>query len=104
MLSLPYPTEFIWDKGNNEKNEDRHQVTKQECEEAFFVQPSILMSDPKHSNEEIRNLFLGKTLSGRKLSIILTVRENKVRVISARDMSKKERILYAEKTKENTKF
>ena len=85
---------FQWDDGNSEKNWISHQVTKSECEQIFFNQPLILGNDEKHSEIEQRYYALGQTDDGRLLFIVSTVREKLIRVISARDMSKKEREVY----------
>jgi len=85
---------FQWDKGNSEKNWLSHQVTKSECEQIFFNQPLIIGNDEKHSIIETRYYTLGQTDTGRALFIVCTIRENLIRVISARDMSKKEREVY----------
>ena len=85
---------FQWDAGNSEKNWISHQVTKSECEQIFFNQPLIFGNDDKHSEIEQRYFSLGQTDDGRLLFIVSTIRENLIRVISARDMSKKEREVY----------
>jgi uncharacterized protein len=87
-------TGFQWDEGNSEKNWISHQVTKSECEQIFFNQPLIFGNDEKHSKNEQRHYALGQTDDGRLLFIVCTIRENLIRVISARDMSKKEREVY----------
>ena len=65
-----------------------------ECEEVFFNLPLLLQSDDAHSQKEPGYYVLGHTIAGRRLFIALTVREDKIRVISARDLSKKERKIY----------
>jgi len=87
-------TGFDWDEGNSEKNWIRHKVTKYECEEIFFNQPLIVADDLKHSQQETRYYTLGRTDANRLLFIVFTIREKKVRVISARDMNEKERKKY----------
>jgi uncharacterized protein len=87
-------TGFDWDAGNREKNWQKHRVSTGECEEVFFNLPLLLQSDPDHSQTEPRFLVLGQTNAGRLLFIAFTVRQEKVRVISARDMSQIERNLY----------
>lgn len=91
---------FDWDRANIQKNWDRHEVAFYECEEVFFRDPTILL-DPEHSTAEPRFFAMGWTLRGRLLTIIFTVREKKIRVISARDMSRKERKFYG-KIKKNS--
>lgn len=85
---------FQWDDGNSKKNWISHQVTKSECEQIFFNQPLIIGNDEKHSQTERRFYVLGQTDSTRQLFIVCTIRENLIRIISARDMSKKERGVY----------
>ena len=85
---------FQWDEGNSEKNWISHQVSRFECEQVFFNQPLLIGNDEKHSKMEKRYYTLGQTDDGRRLFIVCTVRENLIRIISARDMSKKEREVY----------
>lgn len=88
---------FEWDDNNRTKNWDKHQVSTSECEEVFFNLPLLLADDVKHSQEEKRFYVLGQTNAGRRLFISFTIRKNKIRVISARDMSRKERKIYAKR-------
>lgn len=87
-------TGFQWDDGNSEKNWISHQVSKSECEQVFFNQPIMVGNDEKHSETELRFYALGKTDSERPLFIVCTIRGALIRIISARDMSKKEREVY----------
>ncbi len=91
---------FDWDDGNLLKNELKHGLKWQEIEEVFFNEPLVLLRDCKHSSEkEKRCLALGYIDSGKLLSVVFTIRGDKIRVISARAMSKKERKFYEENTK-----
>jgi uncharacterized DUF497 family protein len=87
---------FDWDGGNKDKNWESHQVTSTECEEVFFNQPLIVADDEGHSASETRYYALGQTVAGRQLFVVFTIRKNLIRVISARDMSRKERKIYQE--------
>ncbi|NOR76595.1 MAG: BrnT family toxin [Draconibacterium sp.] len=89
---------FEWDKGNSEKNWIRHKVMQGECEQVFFNEPIIVLNDVTHSQTENRWFLLGKTDTERLLFIVFTIRGNSIRVISARDMNKKERKNYYEQT------
>ena len=89
-------TGFDWDEGNLIKNWEKHHVSHLEAEQVFFNKPLLVFEDLKHSVEESRWYVLGRTGSARKLMIVFTIRDNKVRVISARDMSRKERTIYEE--------
>lgn len=94
MIDLNQLTGFDWDAGNRDKNWQKHQVSTGECEEVFFNLPLLLGDSPGHSTAETRYLALGQTNAGRLIFIAFTVRNEKIRVISARDMSEKERDLY----------
>jgi len=87
-------TGFDWDQGNRDKNWIRHQVSNGECEEVFFNQPLLVAPDEGHSQHEVRFYALGQTNAGRRLFVVFTVRGSLLRIISARDMSKKERRIY----------
>ena len=89
-------TGFQWDRGNLEKNWIEHKVSYAECEKVFFNQP-LIIPDYKHSKEETRYYALGRTNKGRKLFVVFTIRNNLIRIISARDMNQKERRVYDEK-------
>ena len=87
-------TGFQWDDGNIDKNLLKHQVQNWECEQIFFNEPLIILDDPKHSLSEKRWAAFGQTDAGRLLTIIFTKREKLLRVISARDMNRKEKKFY----------
>jgi len=102
MRVLSEPIAFDWDKGNVEKNLTKHNVTNKEAEEVFSSELGFVFKDESHSASEKRYMLWGTTRVGRKLSIIFTVRDKKVRVISARDMHTKERGEYERKIKTDT--
>jgi uncharacterized DUF497 family protein len=81
-----------------EKNWEQHGVTFWEAEEVFFNEPLVVRADRKHSGSEPRFLALGQSDAGRLLFISFTVRHSLIRVISARDMNRKEARAY-ERTK-----
>jgi uncharacterized DUF497 family protein len=86
---------FEWDEGNSRKNE-QHDVSMAEAEQVFFHSPLLVLPDPRHSEAELRFHALGKTNEGRRLHIAFTLRDagQFIRVISARDMHRKERVIY----------
>ena len=86
---------FDWDDGNIDKNWIKHRVSNSECEEIFFNLPLLLSDDKKHAQHEERYYVLGQTNANRWLFIAFTIRKNKIRVISARDMNRKEERIYA---------
>jgi uncharacterized DUF497 family protein len=85
---------FEWNAGNADKNWDLHQVAQAECEQPFFNRPVLITTDDGHSGRERRYAALGRTHAGRLLTLVFTLREGRVRVISARDMSRRERRIY----------
>jgi uncharacterized DUF497 family protein len=95
MIDLAKIVGFDRDAGNSRKNE-KHGVSTAEAEQAFFNAPLLMIEDTKHSAGEPRFHALGKTDEGRLLHITFTLRSlsQKIRVISARDMHRKERTIY----------
>lgn len=85
---------FDWDIGNKDKNWLKHKVTNDESEEIFYNQSLQIFKDPKHSRKEERFVAYGLTDRSRKLTVIFTIRADKIRVISARDQNRKERREY----------
>jgi len=87
---------FEWDEGNSAKSASKHGVSQTEAEQVFLNQPLALMIDAKHSLAEPRLQALGQTDAGRRLHVTFTLRHGgtRIRVISARDMSRKERNAY----------
>lgn len=81
---------FEWDDANIAKNWEHHRVTPEEAEDVFFHDPFVLRSDLAHSKREKRYFALGQTGAGRRLFVALTVRRRLIRVISVRDMSRRE--------------
>lgn len=97
-------TGFNWDEGNTRKNWIKHGVSIQEAEEIFFNQPLLVAKDERHSQKEERHFALGRTNNGRYLFAVYTVRKYLIRIISARNMSRKERNIYHACEKENPKI
>ena len=89
---------FEWDKGNIDKNK-KHKVEDKEAEEVFFDTKRFIFKDKLHSGTEERFKIIGKTKKKRLLFIVFTKRNNNLRIISARDINKKEVYLYEEKIK-----
>lgn len=87
----------IWDQTKEaSQDQEKHTVNRDETEQVFFNQPLLLLLDEKHSKTEVRYHAYGQTDKGRKLHITFTIREHNtlMRVISARDMHRKERATY----------
>jgi len=95
MIDLAKAIGFEWDEGNSRKNE-QHGVLMAEAEQVFFNSPLLVLPDPRHSEAELRFHSLGKTNEGRRLHFTFTLRDagQFIRVISARDMHRKERVIY----------
>ena len=95
-------TGFDWDENNAEKNWERHQVTPEEAEDVFFHEPLVVRSDVRHSKAEKRYYGLGQTSAGRRLFVVFTLRRRLIRVISIRDMNRRETETYARHEEEKT--
>lgn len=102
MVDWVHVTGFNRDEGNFRKSAEKHGVGQSEAEEVFFNEPLLLLEDAKHRQAEARFHALGKTDDGRLLHITFTLRQSGtlIRVISARDMHRKERAVYEQAKKD----
>lgn len=96
-MKLPRPITFDWNKGNIDKNRESHKVHNKEAEEVFFNKPVKIYRDVSHSQIKERYTVLGITDQNRRLYITFTIRDSKIRVISARDQNVVERRMYEKK-------
>jgi uncharacterized DUF497 family protein len=96
MIDFKQIADFNWDDGNGRKSTEKHDVSQSEAESVFFNDPLIIAEDARHSETEQRFDALGQTNQHRLLHITFTLRQNGtlVRVISARDMNRRERKIY----------
>lgn len=104
MVDQSKTREFEWDHGNLDKSFAKHGVTPKESEEIFLDENVRVATDIKHAQKESRYIAFGNTFTGKTLFVVFTMRSNKIRVISARPASRKERKIYEEKIKESTPF
>ena len=104
MIAWTKVTGFEWDEGNARKSASKHGVTQAEAEQIFFNAPLLLVPDPRHSQREPRHHALGVTDLGRRLHITFTLRQSGtlIRVISARDMHRKERAAYEQAAQDDS--
>lgn len=93
-------TGFEWDSGNADKNWERRGVTQGGSEQIFFNRPVLVAPDLTHSQAEPRYAALGQTSEGRLLTVVFAIRGTLIRLISARDMSRRERRRYEQKNEE----
>ncbi|MCX6613726.1 MAG: BrnT family toxin [Acidobacteria bacterium] len=93
---------FEWDEFNLSKNWVLHRVSNSEAEDVFFREPLLIYPDRKHSQQESRYFALGTTRAGRHLFVAFTIRRKFIRVISARDMTRKESVIYEHSEKANS--
>ena len=95
MIDLARIVGFEWDAGNARKNE-KHGVSQSEAEQVFFDPRLLIVADPRHSADEPRYHALGTTLDRSHLQITFTLGSERtlIRVISAREMHRKERQIY----------
>ena len=98
MIDVSRLVGFEWDEGNARKSIDKHGVSQSESEQIFFNEPLILLADDKHSQKESRYHALGRSEGGSLLHVTFTLRNEAtlIRVISARDMHRKERVVYGQ--------
>ena len=100
MIDLARIVGFDWDEGNRRKSSDKHAVGQAEAEEVFLNEPLLIVEDVRHSGTEPRYHALGMTFLGRRLHVTFTLRADatRIRVISVRDMHRKERARYEQET------
>jgi uncharacterized DUF497 family protein len=100
MIDFQRITGFDWDEGNRRKNFDSHGVADFEAEEIFLGPSLIIAPDLEHSQKEPRWVAYGMTAEARGLTIVFTLRAERtlIRIVSARDMSRKERKIHGQKT------
>lgn len=96
MIDWKQISGFDWDGGNERKNLDKHTVGRFEAEQVFFNEPLLVLADQKHNQTEERYHALGKSDQSRLLHVTFTLRSDDtlIRVISARNMHRKERNTY----------
>jgi len=97
MTTIRKVFEFEWNKGNIDKNK-KHNIIDKETEEVFFDENKVIYKDKLHSKHEKRFTVLGKTKEDRLLYVVFTKRGKRIRIISARDINKKEVNLYEKAT------
>ncbi|MBC7714021.1 MAG: BrnT family toxin [Rhizobacter sp.] len=90
--------EFDWDSGNLSKNEDKHNVSTSEAESVFRIGLSLPLGVEESSSgtKEERYGLLGRSFEGKILQIAFAMRNEKIRIISARPANTKERKNYEE--------
>jgi uncharacterized DUF497 family protein len=106
MIDLSRITGFDWDEGNSRKSWERHTVSQIEAEQVFVDERLILAVDIAHSRDEERFHAFGMTARGRRLQVSFTIRGHGtlIRVVSARDMSAKEKRGYAQEGKDDSEI
>ena len=89
---------FEWDEANSRKSSEKHGVGQSEAEQVFLNEPLLFVADVRHSAAEDRFHALGRSDRGRLLHVTFTIRQEgtRIRIISARDMSRRERARYAQ--------
>ena len=85
---------FEWDEEKAISNLSKHDVSFDEASTVFGDPLALTFSDPTHSDEEDRFLTFGRASNGRHLVVSHTDRDDKIRLISAREMTSKERSDY----------
>ena len=97
-------TGFDWDEGNADKNWKKHRVTASECEQVFFNQPLVVAKDLEHFKREMRFYALGQTHAGRLLFVVVTIRQDLIRIVSARNMNRNEQKRYQQHEEKDTEL
>ena len=96
MIDFSRIAGFDWDTGNSRKSADKHSVEAAEAEQVFIDARLLITDNAGHSQTERRYRALGETLDGRRLYVTFTLHGGGtvIRVISTRDMNRRERAQY----------
>jgi uncharacterized DUF497 family protein len=87
---------FEWDANKAKSNLTKHNVSFEAAATVFGDPYSVTISDPAHSQSESRFIILGRSHDGRLLVVVHTERGDNIRIISARQASRRERSQYEE--------
>ncbi|OIP30589.1 MAG: hypothetical protein COW04_08985 [Deltaproteobacteria bacterium CG12_big_fil_rev_8_21_14_0_65_43_10] len=87
---------FEWDPKKATANLKKHGVSFQEAATVFGDPLAITFQDPDHSEVEERQMTFGQSLQKRLVVVSHTERKEQTRIISARLMDSKERVIYEE--------
>jgi uncharacterized DUF497 family protein len=90
--------EFEWDDDKAKANVKKHGVSFEEASSVFGDPLSLTIPDPLHSEEEDRFITLGASQRRRLLVVVSTDRSDRIRIISARVATRRERKNYEEGT------
>ena len=85
---------FDWDTGNEMKNITKHRIDNDESESVFADKSKLVLYDKKHGQDEVRFYCIGRSLHNRILRVTFTTRRGKIRIISSRPASAKEKHQY----------
>jgi hypothetical protein len=87
---------FAWDPRKAKKNLAKHGVSLDDAKTVFDDDLFLVFADPDHSMEEKRFIIMGQSKQGRLLVVAYTQRSDTIRIISAREATRREREIYAE--------
>jgi len=88
--------QFTWDPGKAAANVSKHGVSFEDASTVFRNPLAKVLPDTTHSEQEQRSLIIGHSAGGRVLLVVFTESDDRIRIISARDASARERCEYEE--------
>lgn len=97
MRQYPAVLNFEWDSEKAAKNLAKHGVSFEEAETVFGDPLGRIVTDPRHSADEDRYVLMGLSHQRRLLAVMFTERGEQIRIISARQVTRRERKSYEEK-------
>jgi uncharacterized DUF497 family protein len=93
-LYFAMPLTFSWDPQKASHNQKKHDVSFEEASTAFGDPLSITVQDPDHSHDERRFILIGQSFLGKLLVVVHSEQEEGIRLISAREATRRERRNY----------
>ena len=94
---------YEWDPAKAAENLKKHGVSFEEAASIFLDALALTFWDPDHSEEEEREITIGRSAEQRILFVAHTAREDRIRIISARQATSQERRQYEEGIDEATR-
>ena len=93
---------FEWNPAKATTNLRKHRVSFVEASSVFYDPLGITIFDPEHSREEDRYITIGASAAGRVLMVAHTDREDRIRIINARELTRRERKDYEAEIQERS--
>lgn len=97
--NVKWQMEFEWNANKAISNLRKHRVSFEEASSVFSDVLATVYEDPDHSVDEKRYLIIGTSMNERLLNVAFADRGKRIRIISARKLTRREKKLYEEENR-----